>query len=95
MSANYVGSLDFDLGEKRHVKAVVKTKCETELEFVIRNARYELKKSGEVVDRGECTVTGHELDSYIAPDDRGTYDLVLTYEIADETWVDVVKVKVG
>ena len=95
MSVNYAGNLDWDLGEKRHVRAVIKPKCETELDFIIRNARYELKQNGEVVDSGECTVSEHELDAYVFPENRGTYELSLIYEIADEIWVDVIKIKVG
>lgn len=95
MSVNYAGSIDWDLGEQRHIKAVVKPKCGAEIEFEIEDARYELVYAGNVVDSGECLVDAHEIDAYICPESRGNYELRLIYKIADETWVDVVKIKVG
>lgn len=94
MSANYVGDIPFDFGEERHVKTIVKPVCDSELSFIIRSARYELIIKGEIEDRGECAIFGHELDVFLAPQSRGVYDLRILYEIADETWVDLIKIKV-
>ena len=94
MSARNAGKLTFDFGEERHVKIIVKPVCETDLPFTIRNARYELICGGEIEAQGECTVSGHELDVFLSPTRRVYYQLRLIYEIADETWVDVIEVEV-
>lgn len=98
MSVTYVGEMTFDFGEKRHVRCVVKPLCEQDLPFTIRNARWELWNlwnTDEMEATGECEIDGHELDAYISPQERATYRLAFIYEVADETWVDNIKVKVG
>lgn len=96
MSVSYAAEMNIDLGEKIYVRCIVKPKCEQELPFVIRNARWGLKDTGGVLeDEGECIINGHEISAFIAPQKAGTYRLKYTYEIADETWVDNVKLKVG
>lgn len=95
MSLNCAGRIEFDWGEKRHVQVRVQAECGTDEEFVIRNARYELLTGDEIEDSGECLVTNHRIDACIQPQRKGSYDLRFIYEIADETWIDVVKIKVG
>ena len=46
-------------------------------------------------DSGDCRIDEHEIDAIIAPRMIGTYRLKYIYEIADETWVDNVKLRVG
>ena len=46
-------------------------------------------------DSGECEVSAHELSAFIQPQKTGTYRFKYIYEIAGETWVDNVKIKVG
>lgn len=87
-------SVRFDLGERRHVKMIVKPVCGDDIPFAIRNARWELVTHGDIVDNGECTITDHELDIVIEPQKIGSYNLKVTYEIADETWVDNITVEV-
>ncbi|MDO4324065.1 MAG: hypothetical protein Q4C61_16250 [Lachnospiraceae bacterium] len=96
MSMQYVKELTADQGEKFHVKSVVKTKCEHYVPFTIKSARYELLDlSGNIEAEGECTITDHELDALVEFRKSGTYCLRFIYKIADETWVDNVKIKVG
>lgn len=95
MSVLYVSDMTIDLGEKIHVRSIVKPKCEQDLPFTIRNARYELIYGTEVEDSGECAINGHEIDAFICPKNTGTYCLKYIYDIADETWVDNVRIKVG
>lgn len=95
MSIEYVAEIYIDLGEEIHVRSVVKPKCEQELPFAIRSARYDLRRrGGETEDTGECTINGHEIDAFIAPREKGRYELRYIYEVADETWVDVVLIRV-
>lgn len=96
MSVLYVAEMDIDLGEQIHVRSIVKPKCEQDLPFTIREARYELiDPDGNIEDSGDCTITGHEIDAFIGPQNEGKYRLKYIYEIADETWVDNVRLKVG
>ncbi len=96
LSVSYVGELQVDSGEKMHVKVLVKPKCEAGLPFVVSTAKYELiAAGGETEAEGECVVNDHVLDAFVAPQKSGTYQLKFTYEIADETWVDNIKLKVG
>ena len=87
-------SIKFDLGEKRHIRTQVKPVGGEEKSFIIRSARWELKKSGNIVDSGDCTIIEHELDAVITPPSVDDYTLKLTYEIADEIWVDVIHIEV-
>lgn len=88
-------SVKFDLGEKRHIKMTVKPICGDDIPFIIRNAKWQLTLYGDVVDSGECTVTDHELDLLICPNTAGDHVLKITYEIADEVWVDQIIVEVN
>ncbi|MDO5539397.1 MAG: hypothetical protein Q4F83_04905 [Eubacteriales bacterium] len=96
MSVQYVAELQIDHGERLHVKSVVKPKCEHYLPFLIRSARYELLNPNGIVEaEGDCSISDHELDVLIEPQKTGTYRLKYIYEIADEIWVDNVRIKVG
>ena len=96
MSVQYVSDLYIDLGERVHVRCIVRPKCEQELPFEIIRARYEMtNEKGLVENSGECEINGHEIDAMISPSAAGTYRLKYIYEIADETWVDNIRVKVG
>ena len=98
MCDQYVAPMRMDLGEAIHVKSVVKTNCDQEIPFTIRQARGELAYledyKEEVESLGDCVVAGHEIDAFISPKKKGTYKLRYIYEIADETWVDAVKIEV-
>lgn len=96
MSVQYVAEMDIDLGEKVHVRSIVKPKCEEKLPFIIKTAKYELiDRHGSVEDSGSCILNENELDVLIAPKESGTYRLKYIYEIADEIWVDNIKLKVN
>lgn len=86
----------FDFGEKRHVRTNVMLESGEEYPFKIRNAKWELTDAdGIIEDSGECVVDEHELDAYINPLKAETYTLKYTYEVADEIWVDKIKVVVS
>lgn len=44
---------------------------------------------------GECTVNGHTLDALIQPEISARYRFKYIYQVADETWVDVVRIRVN
>lgn len=96
MSVSYVAEMDIDLGERIHIKSIVKPRCGQDIPFTIHAARWELWDSGGVLEsEGECVINGHELDTLIQPqkaDSRYTFKYI--YEVADEIWVDQVRLKV-
>ncbi len=88
-------SLTMDLGEVRHIK--IKVKSAKQEEFLIDDAYFDLKKcdSAESEDTGKANIIdSHTLDVVISPKHIGEYDLKYTYHIADETLIDVVRVRV-
>lgn len=89
-------TIKFDVGEKRHVRTNVKIVTGEDLPFLIRTARWELwDDDGILEDEGECHIDEHELDAYISPQKDGSYTLKYIYEVADEIWIDPVRVVVS
>lgn len=96
MSVLYVAEMNIDLGEKIHLRSIVKPKCEQDVPFIIRNARFELiDAKGNLEADGECLIAEHELDALIQPKKIGTYKFKYIYEVADEIWIDVIKLVVN
>lgn len=96
MSIAYVADIYVDAGEKIHIRSEVKPKCEEELPFSIHSARWELWNPDSVLEQtGECSINGHELDALVQPQKTGTYKFKYIYEVADEIWVDVLKLRVN
>lgn len=84
--------IKFDLGEYRHVRILVKSA--TGEAFIIRNALWELSLKDVPESSGTCTIDEHIIDAYISPAQKGVYKLKMTYEIADETLIEVIEVAV-
>lgn len=84
----------FDHGERRHVRLLIHS-CKNEA-FEILDAAYELTALGdeEPEDSGACVISEHIIDMAICPQNKGMYRLEVTYHIADETLIEVVKVRV-
>ncbi len=82
----------FDRGEYRHVRILIKSA--TGEAFVIRNASWELSLKDVNESVGACTIDEHIIDAYISPAQKGIYKLKMTYEIADETLIEVIEVVV-
>lgn len=96
LSVQYVGNKYIDIGEKIHIRANVKAINEEEASFVIRGATYELlDPDGNLEDTGECTIEEHILDALISPQKTGTYVLKFIYEVADEIWIDPIRLRVN
>ena len=84
-----------ELGEIRHAK--LKIKSIKEEAFSINGADFELKKcdSQDPEETGKANIIDScILDVVISPQHIGEYDLKYTYHIADETLIDIVRVKV-
>lgn len=95
LSVSYIAEVQMDLGEKIHIKSVVKPVCESDIAFLIRDARFELYDvDGNLEDSGPCRVNDHELDVMVSPKMAGAYRMRYIYDVADETWIDDIKLKV-
>lgn len=94
MRDRYVAEMTLDLGERIYIRSIVKPQCDKEVPFKIRNARFELIARSGIEAEGDCSIQEHEISAFIAPMQKGTYTLRYIYEIADETWVDVMKIQV-
>lgn len=101
LSVKYIKNLDLDIGEEIHIRGVVKPECGQDIQFQIRAARWELhqeKNYGEqtmLEAEGNLTIDGHTLDALIKPQKTGRYRLKFIYQIADETWIDVIRLRVN
>lgn len=88
-------NLTMEFGEVRHVKLRVKSLKQEE--FIISDADYELRKCDSKMpeDMGKANIIdNNKLDVVINPRQIGDYQLKYTYHIADETLIDIVRVKV-
>lgn len=101
MSIKYVADIYFDVGEKVHICSKVRPVCGEDIPFAIKSAKYELYRRDDDTDEmvleadGDVTIEGHVLDVLIQPKQTGRYRLKYIYVIADETWVDVVQLRVN
>ncbi|MDU7710338.1 MAG: hypothetical protein E7J94_24095 [Clostridium sp.] len=78
------------------MRTTVKIISGEDLPFLIRTAKWELIDESEIIeDSGECIIDEHELDAYISPQKIESYTLRFIYEVADEIWVDKIRVVVS
>lgn len=85
--------LSFELGERRYIRLLIKSKdCQ---EFLIVQAGYRvLNRSGEEILTDDCIIDDHLLMAFFAPEDRGIYKIMISYQIGSETLIKVVEVVV-
>ena len=77
-----VNKIRFILGEDKHVKLLVRSPNDEP--FTILSASYSLARyTTDVVAQGECDINDHYLDCKIAPKEKGTHTLEVTYAVAD------------
>lgn len=88
-----MNKLNFLLGEKRKIWLEI-TSTEGSA-FLIRNAKYELKKHGKTEIEGDCQVVDHTIITTVQPQETGQYSLIYTYEIGGETLKEEVIIIVG
>ena len=87
-------SVRFDFGERKHVQLLIHSVKNED--FTILSASYALtkKRTGVKEDEGPCVIDGHIVDTVIEPKETGTYELRITYHIADETLIENIEVLV-
>jgi hypothetical protein len=99
-------TLDFDLGEKKYVTAIVRTENENDT-IVINKATWELYTApGKIyvpkqethnttnIEK-ECLINGDEVAALIELNEKGTFILEFTVEIAPERIKEKVIIKVS
>lgn len=102
MSIKYVADIYIDLGEDVHIRSKVHPECGDETAtFTIESAKWELyhvdslSSTASLEDSGTLAIEEHILDALICPQQTGTYRLKYIYQIADETWIDVMRLRVS
>lgn len=88
-------SVKFDSGEKKHVQLLIHSVKNED--FTILDASYALtkKRTGVTEAQGSCEINEHVIDTIISPKEQGTYELEITYHIADETLIERIEVLVS
>lgn len=88
-------SIRFDFGERKHVQLLIHSVKNDN--FVILDASYTLikKRTGVTESQGPCEINDHIIDTIISPQEKGTYELKITYHIADETLIESIEVLVA
>lgn len=94
-----IGSVDLILGEVREVYIDITNSTTPNFKFSGQPTWSLAKKKSDIIEsEGDCEIAGeddHTLIATIMPQDKGTYYLVYTYRIAEETLKARVEVKVS
>lgn len=85
--------IKFELGETRHVRLLIKSANNTP--FTIQHGTWQLKNENDVEAEGKCIIMDHIIDVLINPQKANVYKLQITYQIADETLIEVLEVAVA
>lgn len=75
LTANYI------LGEDKYVRLLLHSPHDEP--FEIAEAHYELKLYEETEESGSAIIDGHEIGVRLCPNNRGIYELIFTYSVAD------------
>lgn len=95
MNTLYADTLEIDAGEKIHIISTVKPTCDSNEPFAIKEAKYQITDcKGTSLVEGNCEIREHDLDAFVSMDTPGIFFLRISYNIADETWVDKFRLKV-
>ena len=76
-----MNKIRFILGEDKHVKLLVRSPNDEP--FTILTASYTLARYTDIIVQGDCDINDHCLDCKIAPEEKGTHILEVTYTVAD------------
>ena len=90
-----MGTLEFDVGEKKYVTAVIRTRNENDT-IVINEANWELYDSPEhMIDSGICLVSNDEVSALIETNIKGNYILKFIVKIGPEKIIEKIAVRVS
>lgn len=69
------------LGEDKYVRILIHGP--DGMPFEIKNATYQMSQNEEIIKEGRADVEDHYIDVKLCPPHKGSYLLIITYEIAD------------
>lgn len=91
-------TLDFDLGEKKYVTAIVRTENENDV-VIINNekTKWELYKSitSDPIASGSCLIAGDEVSALIEATEKGNFILKFSVSIEPELIIEKVALRVN
>ena len=90
-----MGTLEFNLGEKKYVSATVRTNDENDI-VIINEAKWELYETSKSEPiTGTCSVSGDEVSALIEANKKGTYILKFIITIGPETIIEKTSLRVS
>lgn len=90
-----MGTLEFDVGEKKYVSAIIRTNNEKDT-IIINDAKWELYDSPtNQIDNGTCLVSGDEVFALIEANEKGNYILKFIVTIGPERIIEKIALKVS
>lgn len=101
-----MGTLEFDVGEKKYVTAVIRTRNENDT-IIINKATWELYTApGKIYEpkqktrnttntEKQCLINGNEVAALIELNEKGNFILEFTVEIAPERIKEKIIIKVS
>lgn len=90
-----MGTLEFDVGEKKYVTAIIRTRNENDI-IVINEAKWELYDNpNNLIENGNCLVSGDEVSALIETLKKGNYILKFIVTIGPETVIEKIALRVS
>lgn len=90
-----MGTLEFDVGEKKYVTATIKTRNKNDI-IVINKANWELYDNpNSLIENGNCLVSGNEVSALIETLNKGNYILKFIVTIGPETIIEKIAIRVS
>ena len=90
-----MGTLEFYVGEKKYVDAIVRTKDEKDL-VIINRASWEIYENPEAKPiTGSCFVSGDKVSALIETNKKGNFILKFIVEIGSETIIEKIALRVS
>ena len=83
----------WDLGESKKIRLDVFSNVKNDV-FSIISATFKLSKKNIEVESGICEIQGTMISAHLNPIEKGDHELVITYCIADEIFIEKSVIKV-
>lgn len=90
-----MGTLEFDVGEKKYVSAIIRTNNIKDV-IIINEAKWELYDNpNNLIENGDCLVSEDEVSALIETNKKGNYILKFIVSIGPERIVEKIAVRVS
>lgn len=90
-----MGTLEFNVGEKKYVDAIIRTKNENDV-VIINEAKWELYETLESkIGNGNCSVSGDKVSALIETNKKGNYILSFIVTIGPEIIIEKIALRVS